>query len=488
MSDKKTKPRPGYRAWEAGKYQRTASAWGVGQDYVNNDIRNQIKDLRRRSIDQAQNNPYARYYIKLCVSNVIGHGGFKFRSTATDLVGNPDRDARRIVENGFADWSKRGNCDVTGQHSFRDMCALVLQSAVIYGQGLARIVDFDNDYGIALQAIDPELLDVELNKSPVNGGTFIAMGVEKDLWGRPLRYHFKDSVRVYGQRGGQAERPTIDARQILDFSLSEWVGQPAGVPWMATSLGRMYQSGKYEDAEAVAARHGAERIGHYTKSLDAVGPSGTLADEEQDLESEFIQEAQKGEFGILPPGWGFDAYSPGHPNAVYPAFMKQGLQGISAGLCTSYPTLSNDLSGVNYTSIRYGSLTEKDIWMMIQNDFIESVCQPANSAWADSSILRNAFDDRVTLAQAKQARFQGRRWRYVDPVKDLTADLMAVQSGVKSLSEVIRGLGGEPEEVWDELKTDLARLDELGLRLPDLSAALISAVNATETSGNENDG
>jgi len=65
--------------------------------------------------------------------------------------------------------------------------------------------------------------------------------------------------------------------------------------------------------------------------------------------------------------------------------------------------------------------------------------------------------------EAKRVSWQPRRWQWVDPMKDAEANRVAVEMGTRSISDIIREQGRDPEQVWQELSEDLQRLNELGI-------------------------
>ena len=65
-------------------------------------------------------------------------------------------------------------------------------------------------------------------------------------------------------------------------------------------------------------------------------------------------------------------------------------------------------------------------------------------------------------------------WPYVNPLDDIKATREEIAGGLQSLSEKIRQLGYDPDEVLAEIAQDVRKLKELGLSL-DLFAAQKSA-------------
>ena len=54
------------------------------------------------------------------------------------------------------------------------------------------------------------------------------------------------------------------------------------------------------------------------------------------------------------------------------------------------------------------------------------------------------------------------KWDYVNPVQDVAADLDEISGGLSSISEKLRRRGYKPELVFQELKSDMERLQSDG--------------------------
>ena len=94
------------------------------------------------------------------------------------------------------------------------------------------------------------------------------------------------------------------------------------------------------------------------------------------------------------------------------------------------------------------------------------LCKPVAKAWLDMAVLSGALE-LPEYAQNKR-KYQRIKWRpdgwpWVDPVKDQTAEQMAVRNGFKSREEVIAERGGDIEEIDASIAESNARADSLGL-------------------------
>ena len=364
-----------------------------------------------------------------------------------------------------------GSPDVTGQWGWKDVQRSAVEAVARDGEILVRkIAGWNgNAFRFAVQLIDPAQLDTQLNKD-LGGGFRIVMGVELDAWRRPVAYHlFPDeplSQSGHIPRGGRIRVP---AREIVHCYLPEWIWQTRGVPWMSTTLKRAHNLAGYEDAEVTSSRAAAGKMGFYEQTPDAAD----LVLDGEDVQGNPIQEFAPGEIPVLPPGWKFAGWDPQHPNSGYDAFVKASLRGIASGLGVNYNTLANDLQGVNYTSLRHGMLTERDVWMAIQDWFVDAFVTRIYNDWLRNALLFGQIKPATGRPfgidredDFRRVSWQPRRWPWVDPLKETQANAAAHNLRTRSLSDIIRESGRDADEVWLEIQRDNERLAELGIASP----------------------
>jgi hypothetical protein len=176
---------------------------------------------------------------------------------------------------------------------------------------------------------------------------------------------------------------------------------------------------------------------------DAEGAQGPLSD------------ASPGTFERLPTGWDFVQYDPQHPGANFDKFVKSILRSAAGGLNVAYNNFANDLDGVSYSSIRSGTLEERENWMVVQDWFINSFCSPLYSAWLESALLTQS----VKLPFAKLEKFRadtwtGRRWPWVDPLNDVQTREKELQLGITSKSQMVSEQGKDFAEVQAQIAAD----------------------------------
>jgi lambda family phage portal protein len=232
----------------------------------------------------------------------------------------------------------------------------------------------------------------------------------------------------------------------------------------------MKMLGGYEEAAITAARMAAAKSAKYVATPDA--DPLTMPNGERRPDGVFAQGVEPGQIEQVPYGYDLQPLDWQWPNTDHGDFVKAALRGIACGLGVSYNALANDLEGVNYSSLRQGALAERDLWMRLQTWWIEWVSEPLYRRWCAYAIRsgRVTRQNGVSLPLDQldaltEASFQGRRWPWVDPLKDLQANELALKLRTKSVSAIIRESGHEPEDVWDELANDEQKLAALGIPL-----------------------
>jgi capsid protein len=124
----------------------------------------------------------------------------------------------------------------------------------------------------------------------------------------------------------------------------------------------------------------------------------------------------------------------------------------------SYHSLANDLEGVNFSSIRSGTIEERDRWAADQRWFIDAFLRPVYLAWLQQALLSGAvvLPNGTALPASRLARYnahewQGRRWDWVDPRKDMEAKTMAVRAGLVSPQILAAQMGQDFEDVLEQI-------------------------------------
>ena len=443
------------------------SDWIAGKTTANQEISADIHTLRARARQLERDNDIVRHWLTLLSTNVLGAEGVKLQSKARTATGAIDTEASGIIEDAWAAWGKLGVCDSTGRMNWRDVQGLTLRSVARDGGCLIRLVrGADNPFRFAVQVLDIDALDVGFNAITTEGRA-VRLGVEHDEWDRPVAFYITTTD------GLAAKRERVSAREIVHVMRAERPGQTIGVPWCASAMSGIQMLGAFAEAELVAARVSACKMGFYTRSESGEGFTGEALPD-----GALVDSTSPGSFHQLPAGTDFKTFDPQHPNGNFGEFVKSQLRGIAGGLGVSYNALANDLESVSYSSMRQGAIAERENFKDLQAWFAAHVCGPVFEAWLEMSLLSGA----VKLQASRRdlfagAEWRGRRWGWVDPLKDVEANIRAVANGLRSRRAIIAEQGGDIFDTFEEISEDKKLAASMGLVLSELTTE--TALNET---------
>lgn len=396
-----------------------------------------------------RNNPYASHFLDLVGNNVVGPNGIRLQSRVTKPNGEFDRSINDKIEAAWVEWCSLGTATADGMMSFLDLETLAMRTVAQDGECLIRMLPgFDNKFGFALQVLDADQLDHTYNVAPTDRQNEIRMGVEINSWGRPLNFHLWTSHP--SDHGRSRERVKVPADQIRHLFIRKRPGQTRAVTWFAPVLLDAKMLAGYQEAELVAARTGAAKMGFFMPKDDGVATAGGG--------EPIPMEAAPGTFEFGPAGHTLEQFDPQHPSAQFGDFNKAILRSFATGVGVSYNSLANDLEGVNYSSIRAGMLSERDSWKSLQVWLCTHLHRPVYLEWMRWALTTGALDlPTRNVSRWSQHAWLPRGWAWVDPLKDITAGILAVRGGLDSRTR----LAGEQGRDYEEILADQAREQDL---------------------------
>lgn len=452
---KKEQKKPQKRAFDAAKYNRLVASWLSVASSINEDLKGGIDVIRARARDLAQNEPMAKKYLSTVAANVVGSNGVLLQARVAENE-RQDKAANDAIEKAWSRFSKVGVYDVSGRMSRKDFERALIKCVARDGEALVvEHFDADNEFSYALQLVDINLLATTLNKESSGGSNAIIMGVEINPLGRAVAYHLYDSP--YG-KDSTLNRKTrrVTAENVIHLFVQDSPEQVRGYSWLHASMIRMNHLKKYQEFAIVASAVGASKMGFF-KTPEGDGTA--YADEEVEATGELHKEAAAGQFDVLPEGWDFTPFNPDYPHMMYAEFIKTAKRDISSGLDVSYHSLANDLEGVNFSSIRSGTLEEREQWKVVQDWFIGAYEERVYENWLRQALLNGAIKmiSGKPLPATKREKFQaheflGRRWDWVDPLKDEQANTEALRRGGASPYKIAAQKGEDAEEILNDLE------------------------------------
>lgn len=453
------------RHYNAINKERLLAGWERAPVNINQVIREELTKLRARSREQARNNDYVRQYIRTLQNNVVGSIGVTIQSQVVRADNHKSLDiaANKAIESAYKDYGLA--VDITGRLTRNTNLRILLAALVTDGEYIAiqhSGVKFGK-YGYQIEVVDPELLDVTRNVTLKNGNQ-VRLGIEYNKSNKPVYYWFK---KYKPELGGYSnhEWSKVQASRVLHAYYHEHVGQERGIPWLATSLFTLKTLDAYDEAAVTAARVGASKMGFFS-SDDGTEYTGEELNTEAN-DGSTVMEAEAGVFENIG-NLQFKEFNPQYPHEQYPHFKKAGIRRFASGLGAQYETLANDRENVNYTSIRHGTLEDRETWKTIQEFLINAFVRPDREQWLKMALTVGAIKiGRTPLSRAYTdylpARYQPRRWDWVDPSKDMDAKAKEHELRTKSVSEIIMESGRDPDDVFNQIAADKQKMKDLGI-------------------------
>lgn len=446
------------RRFNAVSSNRLNLDWLTSNLSQDGEMRGNLCTMRNRSRDLERNNEWVKGFLRSLENNVLGERGVSLQVRSQEANGKLDEVANSQIERAWKQWGKVGGCEVSGRHSFCDVQRLILRSIARDGEVIIRMMREAS--GLKLQILEADLLDEEYFQT-LDNGREIRFGVEFDEYRKPIAYHMLGNHPGDTQFGADFKRRVrIPASEILHPFRTERPEQSRGIPWLVSSMNRLRMLDGYAEAELVAARTSAAKMGFFTQDT----PDGWTGGEDDN--GNIPVDASPGTLELLPVGVDFKSWDSNHPNSGYGDFVKSCLRGVATSLGISYNSLSNDLEGVNYSSIRAGLLEEREVWKAVQRFLIEHVLEPVFSAWLEVELLSG----RLGLPYEKFWKFnvpdfRGRRWSWVDPKKDMEAAILGIENRLTTHRQVIADGGEDVYEVFQKAKDDEELAEMMGISL-----------------------
>jgi len=434
------------RSYEGARHGRRTAGWTAGAGSANSEIGPSLAYLRNRSRQLVRDNPYASRAIDTLVSACVGTG-------VLAKTGN------RQVDQVWERWCKVADAD--GLQDWYGIQALLARGMFESGEVLLQRTFPTSSAGLdvpmQVRVLEADFLDNTKTERLSDGG-FIITGIEHDATGKRVAYWLYDNHpgEVIPIAGFGYKSRRVSADQVIHLYERKRPGQVRGVPRLASSLMRMRDLDDYEEAELVRKKIEACFAAFVTTSED----KRTLAESSQaSAKGPRIETFSPGMIEYLAPGESVDFGAPApSDNSNY---VAQQLYAIAAGAGVTYGQLTGDYRRSTFSSERvaiqeFRQMMEALRWLV----FVPAVCERV-FAWFTNSAY---YSGRVRT-DSYNVQYTPPKWPWLDPLKDTQAAKEEIKGGLRTLSEHIRMLGYNPDEVFAEMKDERDRLSDLGIKL-----------------------
>lgn len=436
--------------------------------------------LRQRARMLYMAAPIATSAIKTNRTNVIGVG-LQLKSRVNRTVLGMDEAAaetwQKRTEAEFALWAtQKRACDATGVNDFYAMQQLALTSWLTSGDVFAVFKRYDPTalmpYSLRVHIIEADrvstpstaglLHPMAMTTGKAENGNAIFDGVEVDGNGMIVAYHIRNNyplefntlktdwirVQAYGDATGL---PNII--QVMD---SERPEQYRGVSYLAHVIEPLLQLRRYTESELMA----AVVESFFTAFVTTEGPTSQIPfSETGEGESEDPNEYEMGpgQVNHMKPGESVMFADPKRPSSGFQTFARSISEQVGAALEIPADLLLKAFNA-SYSASRGALLEAWKAFRMRRVWFANDFCRPIYEVWLSEAVARGRIQaPGFFISPIIRAAYLGSEWigpsqGQLDPVKEITAEILAVGEGFSTREQSTVRLGGGD---WDSNMTKI---------------------------------
>lgn len=430
----------GYDA--AGKGRR--NRWTRGSDSsANAENRAALPLLRARHRELVRNNPYASRALRVLTNNIVGTG---IRPRA--LIENaPER--KKQAQRLMADWANSPAIDYDGRHNLVGLQSLAVRSAMESGDALlVRVTERDTELDVPLKIrlLEGDYLD-HLKNGPMENG-YAVQGVQFNNRGKRVGYwlHTSHPGDALGGFSGSRLTPAADVIHLYEALRA---GQVRGVPRGTSAIMRMKNLDEYQDARIEGVKSAACLVGAVIEPDGDGERAGDVLPER--LEPGMFPRLKSGE----------DVRFNNPPSVTgHGEFVSVEQHAIAIAYDVPFEALTGDLSEVNFSSARMGHIEfTRAVEQYRRTTLIPTLCAGLARWFNESAQLAGQLSAPVAWGWTPPRR------EMVDPGREIPPLVDLVRAGLGSLSEQVRALGYEPDDVFAELGEEREALRKAGITL-----------------------
>lgn len=481
---------------DAGAFRGSLSGWRGPRVSGHTGAAREREVMQRRAADLIANDFSANAAVDTITSNAVGTGLLPKPAIPAQRLGITPEQAREVgasMEWAFAAWMREA--DATGRCCFFDLQALGLRSVLSMGELLHVAVMLPESerrasgrrFSLALQALSPSRLQTpaDLTTDP-----HVRDGIRYTAWGRPEGYYVACPPAMPGGLGGLTESPLLPSdfrylpargghrRNVFHLFRMDGDEQERGVSTFARAIGLFRNLSDVLHFELFAQVIAASFPVFIAKE-DGGLPGGVqeafshMGRTERDAEPQYLQRIEEGQIWYGEPNEKPYVLENKRPSANFAAFVEIVQRGMAAAQGIPYESLTKDFSKTNYSSMRAALNEAWKVYGFYRQWLAREYCQPVYEMALEEAFLRgyvslppgapDFYDARDLWCNAD---WIGPSRGFIDPVKEVSATVLALENRLMTWGEAWAARGGDFEEGMETLLLESALLNRVRTALP----------------------
>lgn len=487
----------------ASTSRRALSEWSPKDSDPNATLQYDLDTMRQRSRDMIRNNPLATGAINTVCTNVVGPGLVLQARVDRDLLNLSDEQADAWESRVESEWSlfwDTTEVDAARTLNGPGITELVFRQALENGESfinLPRISRIGTPYTLKLQVIEADRVS---NENNIANTDTLFMGIEKDEYGAPLRYHVCNQFPYTTLSQGVMSWQKIDAyggktnlRNIIHLFRVLRPGQTRGIPYLTPVIESLKQISRYSESELMATvlssmltifiKTESGSSGFDVSEL-GVETGATASDKDIKLGYGSIIDLARGE--------DISIVDPSRPNAAFDPFVQAILRQIGVALELPFEVLIKHFTA-SYSAARSALLEAWKFFSSRRKWLADNFCQPVYEVWLYEAIASGRiptpgyFSNPVIRKAYSSAEWIGPAQGQIDPVKEVNAAKERLGLTLTTRAQETATLGGDWDMNIKQTKKERKQLQDAGID-PDAGKNPASQKDDDEQGGNDLEG
>jgi lambda family phage portal protein len=312
----------------------------------------------------------------------------------------------------------------------------------------------------SFELLEPDFLPFSAHRPASAGVNRVTHGVEKNAWREPVAYHLLtehpgDLYAGLGFKTGDLRR--VPADELTHLKLTKRLHQTRGITVLHGVLTRLEDIKEYDDSERIAARVASAFTAMITRASDFVGAT---VENVNGASRRVLEMAPGMIFDGLLPGESVQTLSSDRPSAQYDAYRQANERSAAGGSGTSRSSISRRYDG-NYSSQRQELVESEVLYGHLRAQFCAGFDRTIYRRFIDMGIAsgRISIGRAVDVQTLYDCEIVPPATSWIDPMKEVQADILAIKAKLISRHQVIRRRGLDPIQVDKQISADTLAMD-----------------------------